>query len=93
MDVHFRPGQAALIRSALRFVDGFLFGIPAYTTMKAPLYQRIGDKLAKTIVVGARDPTIRESRHGWWFLVALVIYLAVNSVGSLVLIGASSIGP
>jgi hypothetical protein len=61
--------------------------------MKAPLYQRIGDKSAKTIVVGAGDPIIRESRDGGWFFVALVIYLAFNTVGSLVLIGASSIGP
>jgi uncharacterized RDD family membrane protein YckC len=84
---------AALIRAALRYVDGFVVGIPAYVVMKAPLYQRIGDKSAKTIVVGAGDPIIRESRDGGWFFVALVIYLAFNTVGSLVLIGASSIGP
>jgi hypothetical protein len=61
--------------------------------MKAPLRQRLGDKAAHTLVVDARDPSIRESRDGWWFVVALVLYLALGAVGSLVLIGVWSIGP
>jgi len=85
--------RAALIRAVLRYVDGFFFAIPAFATMKAPLQQRIGDKAAHTLVVDARDPTIRESRDGGWFLVALILYLALGAIGSLVLIGASSIGP
>ena len=40
---------AALVRSLVRYVDGFLFGIPAYVIMQAPLYQRIGDKSANTV--------------------------------------------
>jgi uncharacterized RDD family membrane protein YckC len=84
---------AALVRSLVRYVDGFLFGIPAYVIMQAPLYQRIGDKSAKTIVVGAGDPTIRGSRSAWWFLIALALYVAADCLGSLALIGLSSIGP
>ncbi|MGD8599190.1 MAG: RDD family protein, partial [Anaerolineae bacterium] len=85
--------KAALIRSALRYVDGFFFAIPAYATMKAPLQQRLGDMPAQTVVVDAKDPIIREPRGGGGFVVALVIYLAISSAGSLVLLGASSIGP
>ena len=46
---------AATIRALLRYVDGFLFGIPALSSMKEPLLQRIGDRSAKTIVVGSKD--------------------------------------
>jgi hypothetical protein len=48
---------------------------------------------AQTVVVDAKDPIIREPRGGGGFVVALVIYLAISSAGSLVLLGASSIGP
>jgi uncharacterized RDD family membrane protein YckC len=85
--------RAALIRSVLRYVDGLFFAVPAYATMKVPLQQRIGDKAAHTLVVDARDPIIRESRNGGWFVTALVLYLALGAVGCLVMIGASSIGP
>jgi uncharacterized RDD family membrane protein YckC len=82
------PG-AALIRAGLRYVDGLFFGIPAYATMKAPLYQRIGDKKARTIVVDSRDPVVRQWRAGWWFLLAATLYLALDSILSLLLLAPS----
>lgn len=66
--------KAAMIRGLLRLVDGFFFGLIAYKTMKPPLYKRIGDISAKTLVVDAHDPLIQQ-KLGWWrFLVALVIF-------------------
>jgi uncharacterized RDD family membrane protein YckC/sugar lactone lactonase YvrE len=90
---------AALIRAGLRYVDGLFFGIPAYASMKAPLYQRIGDKSAKTMVVDSKDPAIRQRRAGWWFVVAAVLYLALDSIISLLLLvpsarlGSASVHP
>jgi len=71
---------AALVRALLRFIDGFFFAIPAAITMKAPLYQRFGDKSAGTIVVGAKDTVIQRPRTWTSFLAATGLYLAVHSV-------------
>ncbi|HET9913198.1 MAG TPA: RDD family protein [Anaerolineales bacterium] len=73
---------AACIRALLRYIDGLLFGIPAYASMKEPLLQRIGDKAAKTVVVGAKDPFIRKARAWWWFALALVIYLGMETIAA-----------
>lgn len=64
---------AALIRAGLRYIDGLFFGIPAYASMKSPLFQRFGDKTAKTVVVGAKESIINQPRAWWWFLVAAMI--------------------
>jgi uncharacterized RDD family membrane protein YckC len=79
------PAGPALGRSFLRFVDGLFFGILAYTVMKPPLYQRIGDKSAKTIVVSAQDPIIKQQRPFVWFLAAAGLYLVVDALFSLYL--------
>jgi uncharacterized RDD family membrane protein YckC len=70
----------AFTRALLRYVDGLFFGLPALATMKAPLQQRIGDKAAKTVVVSAQDPIIRQPRAWWWFLVAAGLYLALDGI-------------
>lgn len=68
----FRP---ALVRGLLRVVDSFLFALPAAANMKPPLQQRIGDKVAKSVVTGSRDPCLRF-RRGWgWAALALVLFL------------------
>lgn len=77
---------AALLRGLLRFIDGLFFGIPAYASMKEPLYQRIGDKSAKTLVVSSQDATIRQGRVWWWFLIASGLYLALDSIVSMFLV-------
>lgn len=75
---------AACIRALLRYIDGLLFGIPAYASMKEPLLQRIGDKAAKTVVVGAKDSFIKNAREWWWFILALGVYLGMETVASLI---------
>jgi uncharacterized RDD family membrane protein YckC len=80
---------AALIRGLLRFIDGFFFGMVAFSVMHPPLYQRVGDKTAKTIVVGAKDAVIQRPREWWWFLIASGIYLALDAIISLFMIIAN----
>jgi uncharacterized RDD family membrane protein YckC len=75
---------AACIRALLRYIDGLIFAIPAYVSMKEPLLQRIGDKAARTIVVGAKDQFIQRAREWWWFAVAAAIYLGIEVVAALV---------
>jgi hypothetical protein len=54
--------------------------------MDKPLYQRIGDKSAKTIVVGSRDAIIQKPRAWWWFLIAAGIYLVLDAIWNVFLI-------
>lgn len=67
--------RAATVRGLYRFLDGLIFGLPAYFSMKETPHQRLGDKSAKTLVVSSSDPIIREKRNWWWLLVAATIYL------------------
>jgi len=78
--------RAAFIRALYRFIDGFFFALPAYRSMKSPLYQRIGDKKAQTIVVGSKEPVIQQPRAWWWFLVAVVLYLALATIVAVLLV-------
>ena len=80
---------AALIRGLLRFIDGFFFGVVAFSVMHPPLYQRVGDKSAKTIVVGAKDAMIQRPRAWWWFLIASGLYLLLDTISSLLIIIAN----
>lgn len=75
---------AAILRAILRLVDGFFFGLPALSSMKEPLLQRIGDKSAKTIVVDAKDSFIQRPREWWWTLIALGIYLGIDTVMTVI---------
>lgn len=77
---------AALARGLLRYVDGLFFGIVAYARMKPPLYQRIGDHAAKTIVVAVDDPVIREPRSWVFFFAAILIYLAYSGLWTLLML-------
>lgn len=43
----------ALVRSLMLLVDGLFFGIVAAISMASPLHQRLGDRLARTVVVAA----------------------------------------
>jgi tetratricopeptide (TPR) repeat protein len=72
--------NAALIRALLRFVDGLFFGIPAYASMKQPLQQRLGDKAAKTIVIGYKDAFIQKPRPWWLLVVAAVLYFSLAMI-------------
>jgi hypothetical protein len=57
--------------------------------MHPPLYQRVGDKSAKTIVVGAKDAMIQRPRAWWWFLIASGLYLLLDTISSLLIIIAN----
>jgi len=65
---------AAFLRGLLRIVDGLFFGLVAYGSMKEPLYQRLGDKAAKTIVVDSKDSIIRRHRPWWTFAIGVALY-------------------
>lgn len=84
--------KASFIRSVAFFFDSLFFGMIAYIKMKPPLYQRNGDILAKTIVVGKKDPIIKQKYSRWQFLVSSAIYL-IGSVLIAVIFGISTIGP
>lgn len=43
--------RAAAGRSLAFYIDSFLFGLPAYDSMKPPLQQRLGDKWCDTLVI------------------------------------------
>jgi len=75
---------AAFIRSLLKFIDGLFFGIPAYVSMKEPLRQRIGDKVAKTIVVNSKATFLQPARPWWWFLIGIAIYLGIQAILSVI---------
>jgi uncharacterized RDD family membrane protein YckC len=77
---------AAIVRGLLRIIDALFFTLPAVLSMKAPLYQRLGDKAARTVVVKARGTRFVETRPWWMFLVAAAIYLTINVLVSLVIV-------
>ncbi len=76
--------RASVLRGLLRYIDGLFLGLPAYSRMKPPLYQRIGDKSAKTIVVGSKDPFVKEDRDWWWLLVSGGLYVFVVFIVQLI---------
>jgi len=80
---------AAFLRGVLRLVDGILFGLPAYFTMKPPLFQRMGDKAARTLVVSSKDPIIQEKINGLWFIIAATVYIMIDVVVTLFLVIAA----
>ena len=88
----------ALVRGAVRFIDGFFFGIPAATSMSSDpeLQQRLGDKAARTVVVDRRDPFIRRTRAPWRLPAALAAFLALMQVWAVLFVllaGQNSLGP
>jgi len=87
-----RPGPGpVLVRGLFRLVDAFFFGAPAETAMRnSPLRQRIGDRHAHTLVVGHRDPVIRERRSWGWFAAASGLALC-PIILSLAVLGLLSI--
>ncbi len=81
VDGHACTLWAAFIRDLLRNIDGLVFAMPAYSSMKkTPLRQRLGDRAAKTIVVDYRDPIIQERRPWWGFVVAGVLCFTLNMI-------------
>jgi uncharacterized RDD family membrane protein YckC len=75
--------QAAAVRAlCLFFIDGLLLGMVAYLSMQPPLYQRIGDRIAKTVVVNrCASPTASPF---WRFLLATAIYMTIANLAILI---------
>ncbi len=75
--------QAAAVRAlCLLFIDGLLLGMVAYLSMQPPLYQRIGDRIAKTVVVNrCASPTASPF---WRFLLATAIYMTIANLAILI---------
>ncbi len=78
--------KQAFIRSVYRLIDGLFFGIVAYSYMKPPAYQRLGDRKASTVVVSSNDAAVKKNIVWWNFILALAIYLAAESM--IVMLGA-----
>jgi hypothetical protein len=66
-------------------IDGLFFGLVAYANMKPPTFQRLGDQRAQTLVVSASDPMIKAKPSWWRFILALVIYLCIQAIASILL--------
>jgi len=77
--------RAAIVRALFRYIDGIFFALPAYSSMKAPLNQRLGDKSAKTIVVDQKQ-LVSGSQAWWRFAVAAALQLAFTSGVTLALL-------
>jgi uncharacterized RDD family membrane protein YckC len=80
--------SSALLRGFFRLFDSLFFALIAYSTMKPPLYQRYGDKVAKTVVVKT-TPLRPSSRPGLrrlllagslFFILSLCFQLGMNYV-------------
>jgi hypothetical protein len=80
------PLWSALVRGIFRLVDGLVFGWPAARSMtRTPMRQRIGDRVARTVVVGRDDPFIRKHRSWARFGIASAVALVVLTAGGAVL--------
>lgn len=73
----------AAIRGMYRVVDSLFFGLIAYLNMKPPLYQRIGDKKAKTIVIDIKQNGIHPKRIGWSFFLIFGLYFFISGIFQL----------
>ncbi len=71
--------RSALVRGLFRIPEGLFAGIPAAIAMRAPLYQRTGDKKAHTLVVGFRDPFIRGRMPVWRLLLGIFAVILLLS--------------
>ena len=77
----------ALARSAIRPIDGLLFGLVAAANMRRPLNQRWGDKVAHTLVVSGRDTRIQVHQPWWRFLLAAIAVTALAATVCMVYAG------
>ena len=80
-----RPGLwPVIVRDLFRLFDGLVFGLPAYLAMeKHRSHQRIGDRRAGTLVVGHRDPIVKDRPPWGWFSVAALVAVPVLSVSTM----------
>lgn len=75
------PGfRAALVRNIALPVDGFLFGLVAYSAIaRSPLRQRVGDQWGGTVVVPNPTPISMRTFSGWPLGIVFGLALLVGS--------------
>jgi uncharacterized RDD family membrane protein YckC len=78
---------AAFHRGIWRFIDAIILGAIAYSNMKPPLQQRLGDKKAHTLVVAKNDPIVKHTHEWLWFVLAALIYVGLDVLVSALLLG------
>ncbi len=76
-------GQA-VSRGLWRYIDGLFFGVVAYSEMKPPMFQRLGDKKASTLVVSSKDGFIKNNLPVSKFFLALAIYVVIECLIALI---------
>ena len=75
---------AAFIRGLIRYLDGVFIGIIAFLNMKPPLQQRLGDKIAKTVVVNSNQVDVNSRRSVWILWLIQIAYFFIAVVGFLI---------
>lgn len=69
---------SVIVRGLFRFIDGLFFCIPAIVSMSQnSLRQRLGDKVAHTLVLSHRDSLIQKKRSIFGFLVAGLFFVVL----------------
>jgi uncharacterized RDD family membrane protein YckC len=72
--------RQTFIRGLYRYIEGLSLGIVAYQDMTAPLYQRLGDKMAGTIVTSTSDPILKELPSKRKLFYAIAVYLLLSGL-------------
>jgi uncharacterized RDD family membrane protein YckC len=77
---------SALVRGVLRPFDQLVFGLIAYINMQVNprLQQRLGDQVARTVVVDRRDPFLYRLRSPWLLAVALIACGVLLQMGTVI---------
>lgn len=73
------------LRQLLRPIDNLVFGLPALLLMHPPCYQRLGDHVARTIVITAERPLDPPAPPVQRFLLAGALYLLLVVGGGVLL--------
>lgn len=78
--------KAAFIRALyLGTIETMSFGIVSRLSMRRPLYQRLGDKAAQTVVAAANDVYIKQRPHWVNFIVALLLFILLDTAVNTIL--------
>jgi uncharacterized RDD family membrane protein YckC len=74
----------AVVRAVFRLIDGLFLGVLAYYFMKPPLYQRLGDRVARTIVIESSGQNLSNSIIK--YIIATSLYISLNAITAFIAI-------
>jgi uncharacterized RDD family membrane protein YckC len=77
---------SAIVRALFRFIDSLFFTLVAFVSMHEYPHQRVGDRVARTLVVNRKSAFIRRRRAWWGWLIAGALFLAVLTIYGIVLV-------